>query len=648
MSELQEWTTPAGWVAQPISAAAEGRSSGLSVCLLVRDGSAEDGAPRLMDLRDEADARVLLGCLTDASGTVHAWLRIASQDAARLVRTLRAGASSLNNRLIDERWARSCAAMGEVAPGELIRTGHEDAPAAPMALTGDGRLEVLALEGAGLSLCTDDAVLRAAGLGEYGATLHRYLWTGAGESPRFVAMSDGAPMGEGCVGVEEVLGDRSLVLAGGRLRVTRLGSLEYEAFADALGGAPAPGIRSGRTALGLTGLWGEPGGAGGHAGGGDTGAEGEDEASSGWLFQTRRGKWGRLIEMLHLKLRLFADAIDAVESATRLARRPMLNVEPSLFSVGLAGPGAALPRLWSARVSLTGAGGAVELPMAEADERVFVLAHDSADAGGGGPTVYLPDGGLATRGRGDLRLREIVTEDATPGHDVGELIVEGTFVTGEAVDPSPNDLLAVHASLGERSMTLRGRLEEDASLAAGEWRFRSLRTPMGSADRGAVRSACGAPLRGVRFELLPRLTSPRDLYGLMVLGVRTLLVDRDTTLAKAVDELLSLARQVGVEHEESVPLSERIQAIFERDERWMLSLGPQRLSVDTVEARSALDLVPRALWYDTLGLLVRMAPGWGPDSFVADLGDASPAAPHLIYEPVRGAMRSLLLRSRSP
>lgn len=648
MRRRDETEIPQGWRACPIGRAfaqaapadaADGWPAGLAVSVLV--GSDPSG-PRVMDLDDEPDARVVLGALTDAGGSAHAWLRIAMQDAQRLSRTLRAGASSLNNRLIDARWTRSCDALGAVLPGELVRTGAESEPAEPIVIDADGGLAPLALpDGRPLSLCRDDRTLEDASLAPYGATLHRYLWTGAeGETPTFVALTDGAPLNEGGLGIEEVVGERTLLFGGGLLRLTRLASIDYEAFCDTLGGAPAPGIRSGRTVIGLTGLWGEPGGASGPSGDEDD----EEDAGGGWLFQTRRGASSQLIEALHLKTKLLADAVDAVETVTRLTRRPLLNVRPELFGVRLGDGGVALPRLWTARVGLTGAGSAVELPMAESNERVFVRASDGSDEG---PTVFAPEGGSPVSGRCDLRLREIVVEDVSPGQAVGDLVVEGTFITNEAVDPAPTDLLAVHARLGERLMTLRGRLEEDSSLAGGEWRFRSLRIPMGEADREAIRSACGAPLRGMRFELLPRLTSPRDLYGLMVLGVRTLLVDRETTLPKAVDELLSLARQVGVEHEESVPLAERIGAIFERDERWLESLGPQRLTSDAVAPREALDRVPRVLWYDTLGVLVRMAPGWGPDSFVSGMGDASPPAPHLIYEPVVAALESLLLRSRS-
>jgi len=652
-----ERAIPRGWTARPIGRAAQAAPSGLAVCVLTAasadqeapvagaSGSGGDASPRVMDLPDEPDARVVLGALVDAAGTPHAWLRVAMQDAGRLARTLRAGASSLNNRLADARWERSCAALAEAAPGSLIATGAETEPAAPSVVEADGSLAPLAHpDGRALSLCRDDRALEDAGLAAYGSTLHRYLWTNPpdeGEAPPvFVALTDGAPMNEGGVGIEEVVGDRHLLFGGGLLRVTRLASIEYEAFCDTLGGAPAPGVRSGRTVLGLTGLWGEPGGASGPSGDEDA----EDDSGGGWLFQTRRGASSQLIEALHLKTKLLADAVAAVEAVTRVTRRPMLNIRPELFGVTLAAEGVALPRLWTARVALEGAGSAVELPMAESNERVFVRASDGSDEG---PTVFQPEGGSAVSGRCDLRLREIVVEDVAPGQAVGDLVVEGTFISNEAVDPSPTDLLAVHARLGDRLMTLRGRLEEDSSLAGGEWRFRSLRMPMGEAERESIRSACGAPLRGTRFELLHRLTSPRDLYGLMVLGVRTLLVDRDTTLPKAVDELLSLSRQVGVEHEESVPLAERIGAIFERDERWMESLGPQRLTHDRIGAREALDRAPRSLWYDTLGVLVRMAPGWGPDSFVSGLGDASPAAPHLIYEPVLTAMESLLLRSRS-
>jgi hypothetical protein len=137
------------------------------------------------------------------------------------------------------------------------------------------------------------------------------------------------------------------------------------------------------------------------------------------------------------------------------------------------------------------------------------------------------------------------------------------------------------------------------------------------------------------------------MYSLAVLGARALLVDADTTLAIATDELLSLARQVALQHQANTPLGERIRAIFQADSRWLNSLGPHRLTRDTLTPQEAFDLVPANLWFDTLALLVRMFPGVGPDSFCRDFGDAPRGGLNKIYEPVQNHLDTLLIRTRS-
>jgi hypothetical protein len=62
---------------------------------------------------------------------------------------------------------------------------------------------------------------------------------------------------------------------------------------------------------------------------------------------------------------------------------------------------------------------------------------------------------------------------------------------------------------------------------------------------------------------VPLLSTPCDLYSLAVLAVRALLVDQETTLAVALDEILSLARQLAAEHQPDVPLGERVRAVFD-------------------------------------------------------------------------------------
>jgi hypothetical protein len=153
-----------------------------------------------------------------------------------------------------------------------------------------------------------------------------------------------------------------------------------------------------------------------------------------------------------------------------------------------------------------------------------------------------------------------------------------------------------------------------------------------------LQRAEGVPLPDVTFEVVPVLGTPCDLYALGVLAVRALLVDGDTTLAVALDEVLSLAREVGAN-------PERIREVVASDERWVRSLGPHRLVRDEIEPDEALDLVPAELWWDVIGLIVRCFEGVSPGAERPNL--AGVGAPQLVFDPIEAGLRRLLTRTRS-
>jgi hypothetical protein len=111
--------------------------------------------------------------------------------------------------------------------------------------------------------------------------------------------------------------------------------------------------------------------------------------------------------------------------------------------------------------------------------------------------------------------------------------------------------------------------------------------------------------------------------------------------------MLSLARQVAAEFTPEVSLGNRLLKIVDRDPRWTTSLGPQRLIRETTARDATLRVLPADLWWETLGLIVRLFPGIGPDSICRDFGDAPDSALDHIFEEVINDINILLLRSRS-
>jgi len=443
-----------------------------------------------------------------------------------------------------------------------------------------------------------------------------------------VPATKGAPTGPNTQSWDAAMRDYrdcvALNPSGGLMLVRRLDPVGYEAFVDLLSGGSWDGVLHGRTPL--------------PAGVGPRELNQADPALplGGRLFLGQHGRWGRLVETFHLKLRLLADALHAVRTFVTHQQRPLLNLSAEGFRVQMGRPGCGLPYLWTARAVLVDPGDTVELPIAGSDVRYYIRA------GAAGTSVYRPaTAGDPVRGHGTARIRQVVlgSRDLT--------VVEGTFDVQERIQAGQMDLLWLRLNLGERRMDLHAYIDPQSALATGEIRFRTVGQRLGEAEAAALRAAEGVPLRNTPFEVVPLLSTPCDLYGLGVLAVRTLLVNPRTTLPVALDEVLSLARQVAVDYDGSLGLGERIRRLFEGDKRWVLSLGPQRLTFDEVAPEDAFDLVPAALWWDTLAMIVRMFPGIGPDSACRDLGDAPTGGLHKAFDKALGDVEGLLTRTRS-
>ena len=622
-------SVPAQYAAVPISAEQVGGA--LSICVLVRR-QPDPAAGHLVVLRDLIDGRVLLGCLLDAGGVVQDWLELWYQDPQGLSATAAALRESLTNAVLDERWKSSFAAMSQADPAAMIRTGWEEmnplpaqidlssmTPVHPMDAQSNGNWE----------LCRDDVLLKRRALPTYSGSLHRYLHIPAlGPESPLVPVTPDAPGGEGVLPASEITGGRRGLLAlnagGGLMMVRRHDPIRFEPFIDLLSGGSFDGVFHGRSLLDL--------GPVGEAL--RTGAP--ERAGGGWLFLGPHGQAGRMVEALHLKLRMLADAARAVRDITSATQRPMLNLSADSFQVRLAPPGEGLPFLWTARAAACHPGEAMALPIRTSTSQYF-LAGDVS-----GASVYKPaSAGAAVRGRCSVRIRQVLPEADS------QTIVEGTLASQERFDAARYDLAWMRVNLACGRVDLYGQIEQATALAAGEWRFRTVGQRFSQDVVAALGAAEGVPINETPFEIIPLLSTPCDLYSLAVLAVRTLLVDDQTTLPVALDETLSLARQVAAGPDPDVPLARRIGELFESDERWAASLGPQRLVHHDLSPAEAMDLVPVEVWFDVLAAVVRLFPGMGPDSIARDYGDAPPGGIHKVFHPFIDAIGDLVVRTRS-
>ena len=362
-----------------------------------------------------------------------------------------------------------------------------------------------------------------------------------------------------------------------------------------------------------------------------------NEMADGRLFLGKHGKWGRLIETYHLKLRLLADCIAQVKGLTAQTQRPLLNLTSGSFRVSLgraAGGGGgenfspiayALPFLWTAAAELVDPGDAVTLKMEASDAQYFLRGLSAP------PTSFSPNPSPSPPPAA-ARSASARPSPKPPASSSKERFPR------RSASATPPD---------RPKMTSSGCAfpwARSASISTATWKKsppwppangasapNARNCPRPSPDNSRPPRACRSPKR---FSTWCRCSRrPCDLYSLSILGARALLVNHDTTLAIVTDELLSLARQVAVEYNAAVPLGERICAIFQADPRWLNSLGPHRLTRESLTPQEAFDLVPADLWFATLAMLVRMFPAIGPDSTCRDFGDAPRGGMHKIYDP---------------
>jgi hypothetical protein len=610
-----------------VSLRAEDRDAPVAICLFVRTEPSE--SPPFILLRETMDASIYLGSVADRAGHPKAWVEIWVQNVDRVAFSFRAQLEPLTNSVLDRRWAERAAMFRTLKRGTIIETGAEFNHPLPALVDGEGGVVVCPVDPEthrSFVLCQDEKALELAGLPSYGSSLHRYLWNGVGAGePVFLAITSGAPLPPGVRPATDIFkGLYPFNPGGGLLLVRPLAPLALTEFADILSGKTWPGFQCGKETIRLGAAY----------------ARLEDAEEilyrGGHLFSGRAGKAGRLLEVFHLKLNLILQAFGETQSAIRFQQLPFLVLGAESFRVQLSEIGTGLPLFWSAQVDLAESTCAAAISVGASGVRYFLPPELS------GPSIYRPQTrGFPERGSATVRIRKIFapTPDGTS--------LEATLATDERLPVAASDLIHVRLPIASGRTDLYGRVDESEALAKGETRFRTIPQMLSEPVQNALEQLAGAPIGNASFEILPLLTSPCDMYALGVLAVRILLVDDENTLAIALDEMLSLARQIATEHQSEIAIGKRLQTIVERDRRWGTSLGPHRLVRDDGVRQAAARVVPADLWWETIGVITRLFPGIGPDSFCGDLGDAPSSALDQIFDDVIRQIDLLLLRTRS-
>lgn len=622
-------TLPKDYVVIPI--AEDQKAAKLKICVLVRSEPGPVGG-HLVVLRDMIDSKVFLGCIVDASSQVLEWLELWIQNSETLINTASAACQSLSNAMLDNRWRQQSQAFEHLEGAAIVKTGWESEHPLPTFLDISARSPVHPMDsnsGTPWKLCMDEGLLQQKNLPSYASSLRRYLYVPSlGEESQLVPVTSGAPTNASTKPLSEICGDFahivSLNLGAGLMLVKKHVPIGLEAFTDILSGAAWDGLKHGRSVLDL---------------GEQLNALRKDEAvmtADGRLFLEAHGQCGRLVETFHLKIRLLADIVSSVHSMVCHLQRPLLNISPDNWQVKLGEPGRGLPFLWTARAVLCDPGDAIPLEIERSGLQYYLPAVE------GRTSIYRPlVTSLPTKGRASVRIRQVLpdTSDTTS--------IEGTFTTQERIKMARNDLVWFRLNLACGEVNLYAHLESDSAMAPGEWRFRTVAQNMDDAKVSDLRAAEGVPIPEVTFEVIPLLSSPCDLYSLAVIAVRILLVDNTNSLPVVLDETLSLPRQIEADYDESTSLEMRISDRFDKDSRWLESLGPHHLTFDKITSDEAFSLIPSELWWTTLAIILRMFPGLGPDTECKDYGDAQQGGLHKVFERTITDLDNLILRTRS-
>ncbi len=622
-------TLPKDYVAIPI--AEDQKAAALKICVLVRPKPDPVGG-HLVVLRDTIDAKVFLGCIVDVSSQVLEWLELWIQNTETLINTASAACQSLSNTMLDNRWRQQSQAFEHLEGAAIVKTGWESEHPLPTFLDISAHLPVHPIDptsGTQWKLCVDEGLLQQKNLPSYASSLHRYLYVPAlGEESQLVPVTSGAPTNASTKPLSEICGDSAHIISlnpgAGLMLVKKHVPIGLEAFTDILSGAAWDGLKHGRSVLDL---------------GEQLNALRKDEAvltADGRLFLEAHGQCGRLVETFHLKLRLLADIVSSVHSMVCHLQRPLLNISPDSWQVKLGEPGRGLPFLWTARAMLSDPGDAIPLAIERSDLQYYLPAVE------GRTSIYRPlVTSLPTKGRASVRIRQVLpdTSDTTS--------IEGTFTTQERIEMARNDLVWFRLNLACGEVNLYAHLESDSAMAPNEWRFRTVAQNMDDTKVSDLRAAEGVPIPDVPFEVIPLLSSPCDLYSLAVIAVRILLVDNTNSLPVVLDETLSLPRQIEADYDESTSLEMRISDRFNKDSRWLESLGPHHLTFDKITSDEAFSLIPSELWWTTLAIILRMFPGLGPDTECKDYGDAQQGGLHKVFERTITDLDNLILRTRS-
>lgn len=619
---------PTGYLLANIHPANEG--SPLRLCVLVAVNENSPAGPFVL-LRELPGSRVYLGAICDAGERIQEWVEIWVQTLELRDLVFSNYQEQLTNHIFDQRWQAEFEMQKVNLPESVLVTGMEAIPPGPILIKrgcAAGSDQMAAVEFTNWRVCQDDAALNSLGLPPYATSPFRYLQdTTATGAKTFLATSDDAPINSHVQSLNR-LSDAHEVRAlfnphGGLIRATRFNPIPLEDYLQILEGGAWSGSISGGTRFSQKNIYAE--------------LQTWTASPKGmpFLMHGLEKSADRLNEVFFLKLALLRDMFREVRAYVKSQQLPLLNLMPSSFSVGLQNVGDQFPALWTAKGALVKPGQAHPLKIKSTEQRYFIRL------GAIEPSPFLPEGlGAHSFGIGSVRIRNVLPE-------ADGIVIEGTLVAEDYLGLDSHDLLWFKLPLGEERLEFYAHVYTADAVGPKEARFRTVPAKLPEPLVANLKRSAGSVFQKAPYEIWPLLSSPCDLYSLGIMATRILLANNKTDLPVIVDEVLSLARNLG---QDSVPedaLLSKLKSLLEREPKLLDLVSPHSLIEGNSPPSMARSQMGMELWLETICLLLRLFPGSGSQSWCKSFGDVSPLALETVFDRPIQELETILLRLRS-
>ena len=617
---------PAGMMLAPIHCFTEGAP--LRICLFLRS-EPDAGSDPFVLLRELPGSRVYLGAVCDVEARLQEWVEIWVQTLDLRDVAFSGSQERLANYAFDQRWVSDHHRGLANLPETVIVTGMEEKHPRPLLIkrrTDQAASPFAPVEATVWQICQDDAMLHSFGLAPYSTSPFRYLHTPDTTGTKtFLATAPDALTNSHVQGIErlkEVPGVSAVFNPqAGLIRVARFSPLGLEDYLQVLEGRSWEGVGPEATRLFQPERY---------------------AALQAWsatphgipfLLYPKTISRERFNEVLLLKLAMLLAMFKQVRMYVKTHQLPLLNLSPASFNVRLPEVGEPFPALWSAKCVLVKPGQAYALKIKSTEQRYFLRLGRIE------PSPFLPEGlGAHSFGIGSIRLRNVLPE--TDG-----IVLEGTLVAEDYLGLDPNDLLWFKLPVAEERLAFYAHVYSSEAVGPKEARFRSVPAKLSDAAVAALKRT--AAFAKSPYEIWPLLSSPCDLHSLGILATRTLLANSQSNFPVIVDDVLGLARRLGKEEGGEDKLLPNLSSLLEGEQKLRDLVSPRSLVESDRSPEQAWSLIHKDLWLEAVGLVLRLFPDPGAQSYCKGFGDVSPLALETVFDRPIQELETLVLCLRS-